>query len=64
MEQSLTAIGTDACGFNPSLLENLKRQKQNLEGQLDKVNTALKALEENPEVAKVVEAISKIQRIY
>jgi hypothetical protein len=43
-----------------SIVNNLRRQKKNLEEQLEKVNAALSALEKQPEVAKLLETIIKV----
>lgn len=46
---------------SPSILENLQRQKRNLESKLERVNAALNALEQNPSVTEVLELIAKAQ---
>lgn len=45
-----------------TLLGNLHRRKQRAETELKQVNEALIALEKNPEVAKLLELISKLGR--
>jgi len=44
----------------PSTLERLERKKDALELELFNINEALQALRANPEVARVVNAISKL----
>jgi hypothetical protein len=43
-----------------TMTERLQRKKAQLEGELTRVNAALEALEGNPEVARVVDAISEL----
>ena len=45
---------------SPSVVENLKRRKLSLTKQLSDVNNALAALEDNPEVMKVLELLAKV----
>lgn len=45
---------------NPSLKERLENQKQDLTNHLSRVDAALTALEEHPEVMKVLELVSKV----
>ena len=45
---------------SPSLMERLEDQKQDLEGRLARLNEALDALKSNPEVAKVIDLVSKV----
>jgi len=45
---------------NPSMTERLHRLRKSLESKLEKVNEAISALESNPEVARTVDAISKL----
>jgi len=44
----------------PSVKARLERQKVELETQLKRVNEALDALNANPEVARVLELVSKV----
>lgn len=43
-----------------SIPERLRVDKEQLEERLEQVNAALKALDDNPEVARVVHLISKV----
>ena len=45
--------------YSDSLISNLKRNQLRLKSQLDSVTEALNALEKNPEMANVLELISK-----
>lgn len=45
---------------NPTLVERLTDQKASLTQQLARVDEALKALNEHPEVMKVLELVSKV----
>lgn len=45
---------------NPSMKERLEGQKQDLEARLVRINAALAALNEHPEVMKVLELVSKV----
>ena len=49
---------------NPSLTKRLLTQQAQLRSQLAKIDAALEALESNPEVARIVNAISKIAPMY
>lgn len=42
------------------MTERLHREREHLEHRLAQVNEAIAALESNPEVARVVDAISKV----
>ena len=44
----------------PTITERLRDQKKRLEIQLEQINEALAALDSNPEVARTVDAISKL----
>ena len=44
-----------------TLTDRLNEQKEHLENQLDRVNTALKLLEENPKLQKVFDAVSQLR---
>ena len=48
----------------PSYCERLYQRRVEMQGELDKVNEAIKALEDNPEVEKVIHAITKVQGLY
>lgn len=43
------------------VLARLKSKKSNLENELNNVNNAIKELEANPEVYKVLEALNKVR---
>lgn len=58
---SRSALGLDA---TPTMSERLHRQREHLELQLSQVNEAIDALESNPEVARAVDAISKVGGLY
>ena len=45
-----------------TLMGNLQRRKQRAEVELQQVNEALEALEKNPEVAKLLELVSRVSR--
>ena len=45
---------------HPTMTERLRDRKRRLEYELEKINEALAALESNPEVARTVDAISKL----
>ncbi len=55
--------GPQECGTKeyrePSILETLTRKKKGLEESLARVDEALVALQENPQVTKVLELIAK-----
>lgn len=44
----------------PSVMERLVTEKKMLTERLSKVDSALKALEENPQIAEVLETVSKV----
>ena len=46
----------------PTITEQLKQEKVVLEERLAKVNEALTALQANPEVEKILNLISKVNR--
>lgn len=46
---------------NPSPLDSLRQQKMYLTERLQRVDEAIQALEENPEVTKVLELLSKVR---
>lgn len=48
----------------PSYVERLYQRKLEMEHELGKVNEAIKALEANPEIEKVIHAITKVQGLY
>lgn len=50
----------DAMGASPTMSERLHREREHLEHRLTQVNEAIEALESNPEVARAVDAISKV----
>jgi hypothetical protein len=61
-EPSYNAKMTRAGGYRkPSLTENLKAQKADIESRLAEVNAALSALEQHPEVEEVLNLIAKIR---
>lgn len=43
-------------------VDQLKQRKSILQGELDKVNAALDALEKNPEVANIIQLVGKALR--
>jgi hypothetical protein len=45
----------------PSLLEGLKQRQFRLRSDLAKIDDAIEALEKNPEIAAVIEKITKIR---
>jgi hypothetical protein len=45
--------------FTDSLISNLKRKQLRAQSELDSVTAALTALEKNPEIANLLELISK-----
>lgn len=47
---------------SPSVLDNMKRRKLQLEEGLKDVNDCIQALEANPEITRVLELISKTRR--
>lgn len=47
-----------------TMTEQLRQQKQRLEDQLKLINEALDGLESNPDVARVVDAVSRLGGIY
>lgn len=47
-----------------SVTERLEGQKKELEARLERINKALEALKKNPEVAEVVNTISRIDCLY
>ena len=46
--------------FPQTMTDRLRTMKKDLEDKLEQVNEALAALESNPEVARTVDAISKL----
>ena len=46
--------------ITPTMTERLKREQENLTAKLLEVNAALKAIEENPSVQLVVDALTKL----
>lgn len=44
------------------IVEELKRQKQELERRLAEVNAAIKVLEDNPEFQKIYDVLNKVVR--
>jgi hypothetical protein len=44
---------------SPSLLDTLKRRQKDAEERLAVLNAAIKALEENPQVAQVLELVAR-----
>lgn len=58
----LTKTGQCAPGImkQPTITERLSSEKQRLESRLEEVNKALEALNKNPEIAEVINIISKV----
>lgn len=54
-------VETKAC-YMDTLTGNLQRRKQRAETELAQVNAALEALQKNPEIASVLELVSKVGR--
>lgn len=48
--------------YTDSLLMNLKRRQMQAKSELDSVTAAIEALNKNPEVANILELISKAGR--
>ena len=48
----------------PSYCERLYQRRVEMQGELDKVEAAIKALEDNPEIEKVIHAITRVQGLY
>ena len=48
----------------PSYVERLLQRKMEMEAELAKVNEAIKALESNPEIEKVIHAITRVTGLY
>lgn len=46
---------------SPSMLQNLKEKRNNMQRRLDDLDAAIKALEENPNVAKVLELVARVR---
>lgn len=46
----------------PDLREGLKNRRDRLQQQVDEIDAAIKALEANPEVAKVLELVGRASR--
>ena len=46
--------------LQPGLKERLTRQRDSLRAQLDKIEGALKIMDEQPKVAEMFEALSKV----
>ena len=46
-----------------TVLERLQRDKQGLESRLKDVNNCIELLEKNPEVSKILQALSKVTHI-
>ena len=58
-------VGLQSIGVGPqSMTERFHRQRDELKGRLELLNEAIEALESNPEVAKAVDAISKVGGLY
>lgn len=47
---------------SPSIIADLRRTKLSLEERLNNINNAIAAMEAHPEVAKVMELVSKAKR--
>lgn len=52
------------CDRNPTMTERLHMQRDDLKNRLTQVEEAIDALESNPEVARAVDAISKVGGLY
>ena len=52
--------GLAAMNITPTMTERSKREQENLTAKLLEVNAALKAIEENPSVQLVVDALTKL----
>jgi hypothetical protein len=52
-------VGSSAVEVEQNITLRLKRSKEHHERELAKVNAALDALEQQPEVAKLLEAVMK-----
>lgn len=50
----------ESAGSSPSLKQRLERRKIEHEESLTRINAALAALDEHPEVMKVLELVSKV----
>lgn len=48
---------------NPTITERLKQQKREMEFRLAEINSVIEALESDPKIQKVVDAVSKIRGI-
>ena len=59
-ERKLSTECTNSLMQSPTITERLKSEKERLEQRLKAVNEALAALKSNPEIALVVETISKV----
>lgn len=63
----MNCVGESPCptkdvSYSDSLIANLNRRKIRCESELQSVNAALNALQKNPEVANILELISKAGR--
>lgn len=48
----------------PTIQERLEQQVEMFRGQLQEAEEALDALKSNPEVARIINLVSKVQHIY
>jgi hypothetical protein len=60
MNEVLSKPATEGGIMPRSMLENLQSTKLRLESELSRVNDALEALQNNPEVAQVLEKVLKV----
>ena len=58
--EPIPAVGMGGDSRNPPVLIRLKGQKEELESRLADLNSAIKALESNPEVYGVLEALNRL----
>lgn len=58
----LTETSSGLISIEPDLKENLLRKKKQYEFKLQEINNAIRALEENPGVEKILNLVSKTNR--
>ncbi len=58
------AVALGGCDNNPSMTDRLHMQRDDLKARLALIEEAIEALESNPEVARAVDAITKVGGLY
>ncbi len=65
MDRSYNDTGEKLASIiQPTVTENLEQQRDVLLSRLQEIDAALDALKGNPEIERVINPVSKVQRIY